>query len=83
MDVRVCVAVAVVVVVAWSREEGWWGIGGGILERVVPAFDGETRVRIVDGRVYMDVCGSIYCWVELIRGSLVASWMSLFMAVDC
>ena len=24
VDVRVCVAVAVVVVVEWFREEGWW-----------------------------------------------------------
>ena len=83
MDVRVGGAVAGGVVVAGSREEGWWGSGGGILERVVPAFDGETRVHRVDGRVYMDVCGSRYCWVELIRGSFVASWMSLFMVVDC
>ena len=54
MDVRVCVAVAVVEVVEWSREEGWWGIGVGILETVVAGFDGETRARRVDGRVYME-----------------------------
>ena len=33
MDVRVCVAVVVGVVVAWSREEDWWGIGTDILLR--------------------------------------------------
>ena len=55
MDVRVWVAVAVAVEVveAWLRERGWWGNGGGILERVVPAW--RTRDRRVDGRVCVDV----------------------------
>ena len=83
MDVRVCVAVAVVEVVEWSREEGWWGIGVGIFETVVAAFNGETTIRRVDGRGVYGGYGSISCWFELIGGSVVASWMSLFMAVDC
>lgn len=60
MNVWVWVAVAVVVVGAWLREGGWWGNGGGILERVVPAWG--TRDLRVDER------GVWTLWIEILLG---------------